>query len=95
MATLDTTRRPALEAASRALDLAIESVIAGKPRHPSGTVFVPSDIAGGRNRVVVVHPDGTEERVRDGRRELVIVLLLAGLIGWAISRRPFVLALLR
>jgi hypothetical protein len=70
MSMRDTGGRRALEAAARALDVAIESAITGKPRHPSGTVFVPSDLVEGRNRLVVVHPDGTEERVHGGRENL-------------------------
>lgn len=47
MATMrKTTRSPAAEAASRAMDAELDRELAGgEPRYPNGTVFVGADIA--------------------------------------------------
>lgn len=97
MATVDTPRSAAFRAASRALDHAIESTIAGKPTHASGTTFVPADLAGSGHigtyhrlgPVSIIDAEGNETRLpQDHLRGLGVVLLIAGLVAWALSRRP-------
>jgi hypothetical protein len=91
MATLEETRSSAL----RALDHAIDAAIAGTPSHPSGTTFVPADLATtGRissyrrlGQVSVVDADGDENlRSQDHSRDILIALIVAGVI-WVLIRR--------
>jgi hypothetical protein len=100
MATVD-SRTGAFHAASRALDHAIDSAVEGRPTHPSGTTFVPADLAAsGHVRsyrrlgpVSVVDSDGNETRLpQDHTRELVIAGVLIALVVWAVARRPRALA---
>jgi len=97
MATLDAARSGAFRAAARALDHAVESAVAGTPSHVSGTTFVPADLAGSGHMdayrrlgpVSIVDADGNEMRVpQDHFREIAVALVIAGLVIWALSRRP-------
>jgi hypothetical protein len=83
-------------AASRALDRAIEAAIGGAPSHPSGTTFVPADLAAsGRvpayrrlGPVSIVDADGNEMRLpQDHLWEIAVVALIAGVVLWALARR--------
>jgi hypothetical protein len=65
----------AFRAATRALDRAVEAAVEGTPTHPSGTTFVPADVAE-RGRltlyrrlgpVSIVDADGNEIRLRQYR----------------------------
>ena len=96
MATVD-SRTGAFRAASRALDHAIESAVEGGATHPSGTTFVPADLAasgrvGSYRRlgpVSVVDSDGNETRLpQDHTRELVLAGVVIALVVWAVARRP-------
>ena len=89
MATVDRTRSGAFRAASRALDAAIDAVLEGDAHHPSGTTFVPADIADtARLRsykrlgpVSIVDADGNETRLpQDRTREFLIAAAAVGLI---------------
>jgi hypothetical protein len=98
MATLDSTRSAAFHAASRALDAAIDSVVEGVDMHASGTTFVPADVVNderiARYRktgpVTIVDAEGNQVRLeRDhSARQLVLVAVVAGMIAWALARRP-------
>jgi hypothetical protein len=101
MATVGSARTNAFWAASRALDRAIESATGGRPIHPSGTTFVPANLADSerlsayrrRGPVSVVDADGNETRLPMSRASDVIVgLAILGLIVWAVVRRPSVSA---
>ena len=101
MATIDSSRTNAFRAGSRALDRAIESAIAGIPTHASGTTFVPADLAasgrvGSYRRVgpvSIVDAEGNEIRLpQDHLREIAIALVIAGVVVWALARRPRVIA---
>ncbi len=96
MATLDSSRTGAFHAASRALDHAIDAAVEGKPIYPSGTTFVPADLAvTGRlssyrrlGPVSIVDADGNETRLGQDRfRELAVATVVIGVLIWAISRR--------
>lgn len=97
MATIDTPRSGAFRGAVHALDRAIESAIEGAPSHASGTTFVPADLAGSGHinayrrlgPVSVVDAAGNETRLpQDQFRELAVVLVIAGIVVWLLSRRP-------
>jgi hypothetical protein len=96
MATVDSPRTNAFAAASRALDRAIETAVGESPTHPSGTTFVPADLAAsgrvpGYRRlgpVSIIDADGNETRLpQDHFREIAVVALLAGIVLWALARR--------
>jgi hypothetical protein len=95
MATLDTTRSSAFRAASHALDDAIDATLDGGPLRPSGTTFVPADLASsGRYRtyrrlgpVSIVAPDGTETPLAQTRAVDPLALLIAvGALVWLVAR---------
>jgi hypothetical protein len=97
MATVDSSRTGAFRAATRALDHAIDAAVAGRLTHPSGTTFVPADLASsGRIRgyrwlapVSIIDADGNETRLGHERtRDVVIAAAIIGLIIWAVARRP-------
>lgn len=97
MATVEPTHTSAFRAASRALDAAIDAALNGEPRHPSGTTFVPADLAGtGRVKsysrlgpVSIVDADGNETRLpQDHTRELVLLALVLGVAVWIAARGP-------
>lgn len=101
MATVEGSRTSATVAASRALEHAIDSALAGTPSHSSGTTFVPADLAGtGRvasyrrlGSVSIVDAEGNETRLpQDHAREMIVAALVAGFLLWALARRPRVLA---
>jgi hypothetical protein len=101
MATVDSPRTSAFYAASRALDRAIESAISGTPSHPSGTTFVPADLAAtGRvpsyrrlGSVSIVDADGNETRLSQDRFwEIALAAVIAGVVLWALGRRSRVVA---
>ena len=95
MATVGRTRSGAFDAASRALDAAIEAVLEGEGRHPPGTTFAPADLARPESLkayrrlgpVSIVDADGNEIRLaRDRTREMIIGAALVGLVAWIASR---------
>jgi hypothetical protein len=101
MATIGSPRTNAFLAASRALDRAIETAIAGTPSHPSGTTFVPAHLAAsGRlpsyrrlGPVSVVDADGNETRLSHDRFwEIALAAVIAGVLLWALGRRSRVVA---
>jgi hypothetical protein len=101
MATLDSTRSGAFRAASRLLDSAIEGAERGEFTHPSGTTFVPADIASSPRLkayrrigpVSIVDAEGNEVRLpTDRTREVVLVAALIGIAIWVFARRPRVSA---
>lgn len=96
MATVESSRSSAFRAASRALGHAIDTAVEGRPIHPSGTTFVPADLASsprlsGHRRlgpVSIVDAEGNETRLRqDHTREIVLAVAVIGLVVWALSRR--------
>lgn len=100
MATPEQTPRSSVDRAWDAIDQAMEAAIAGRSfRHPSGTVFMPDDIAGRDvalapyleegKRVVAVHGDGSEELISNGRTDEGLLILLAATLvaGWLLGRR--------
>ena len=95
MATVDRTRSGAFVAASRALDGAIEAVLGGEVGRPSGTTFVPADIARTEHLrwyrrlgpVSIVDADGNETRLpRDRTREFLLGAALVGVLVWIAGR---------
>ncbi|MGH2762471.1 MAG: hypothetical protein ACRDL4_06530 [Thermoleophilaceae bacterium] len=97
MATVENSRSSAFRAASRALDHAIEAAVDGSPIHPSGTAFVPADLAAsarlsGYRRlgpVSIVDAEGNETRLRqDHTREIALAVTMIALVVWALARRP-------
>ena len=97
MATVDSPRTNAFLAASRALDRAIETAVSGTPSHPSGTTFVPADLAAsGRlpayrrlGPVSIVDADGNETRLSHDRFwGIALAVVIAGALFWALARRP-------
>jgi hypothetical protein len=97
MASVEPTHSSAFRSASRALDAAIDSVLDGDHRYPSGTTFVPADLAAtGRVKsyarlgpVSIVDADGNETRLpQDRMREIVLIALLLGVAAWIAARRP-------
>jgi hypothetical protein len=97
MAVVDHKRSSAFRAASRALDDAIDSVVAGSPIHASGTTFVPADLAKSDRLdayrrlgpVAIVDADGNEVRLtRDRTVEIVLAIVAVGIAVVFLARRP-------
>jgi hypothetical protein len=97
MATVDSSRTGAFRAAARGLDRAIDAAVEGRATHTSGTTFIPADlVATGRvpayrrlGPVSIVDADGNETRLgRERTRDFVLAVAIAGLLIWALSRRP-------
>jgi hypothetical protein len=89
MATVSTPSRPALEAASHALDTAIEAAVAGRAAHRSGTTFIPADVAvpsRARRPYVVVHEDGREELHPRNHVKVAVGIGVVLLAVWLIGR---------
>ena len=95
MATVDRTRSGAFVAASRALDAAIEAVLDGQGGRPTGTTFVPADIADTERLswyrrlgpVSILDADGNETRLpRDRTREFLLGAALLGILVWIAGR---------
>jgi hypothetical protein len=97
MATVEPTHSSAFRAASRALDAAIDTILEADPRYPSGTTFVPADLAGAGHvksyarigPVSIIDADGNETRLpQDHTRELVLIVLVVSVAVWVAARRP-------
>ncbi|MEA2491634.1 MAG: hypothetical protein QOH21_3426 [Acidobacteriota bacterium] len=97
MAAVDHTRRSgAFEAASRALDAAVDAVLAGEPGYASKTTFVPADLVRTEplarqlkhGPVVVVDADGNETRIGGANTtHLVAIGIAIGVVVlWAYRR---------
>jgi hypothetical protein len=98
MAAIDSTRSNAFAAASRALDHAIEAMVDGRASHPSGTTFVPADLARDDSiakyrktgPVTIVDADGNETRLGRGKPgvEIILWIIVGAAVAWALRRSP-------
>jgi hypothetical protein len=96
MATVDRSEsRPALDATFEAFQSAIDAQIAGRHAPPSGTVFMPADVATRemieRHRkdgpVIIIDENYEVTLPRDRTRELVVGGLLVFALSWLAGRR--------